>query len=283
MIPSKALDLDAYLERLNYAGSLAPTEDCLRTLGRAQYQAIPFENFDILLGRGISLNPAALFNKLVHRARGGYCFELNGLLLMALKAVGFNARALLARVHLTGTPTGRGHQLSLITLNGRQWIADVGFGAPHLAEAIPLEANRKTIHNGQPFRLVETIPFGIMLQAFRDDQWQDLYSFELSHVCPADIAYGNHFTSTHCDSFFTYSRVASRPLPNGWVSLLDRSLKSVLGGVTQVRELPRGQAYIHALKTHFGIELDAPYEALGPFTGTDRVCQPVFHGHSKQT
>jgi len=99
---------DLYLARLHYAGSVRPTEDRLEVLHRAQAYTIPFENFDILLGRGIALEPAALCDKLVRRARGGYCFELNGLFLLALRAFGFDARALLARVHLTGTPTGRG-------------------------------------------------------------------------------------------------------------------------------------------------------------------------------
>ncbi len=81
---NKAFELDTYLDRLRYSGVVQPTEDQLETLHRAQVYTIPFENFDILLGRGISLEPAALFDKMVRRKRGGYCFELNGLFLMAL-------------------------------------------------------------------------------------------------------------------------------------------------------------------------------------------------------
>jgi N-hydroxyarylamine O-acetyltransferase len=260
----KFFKLDPYLARLNYSGGVQPTEDGLEALHRAQAYTIPFENFDILLERGISLEPAALYDKLVHRARGGYCFELNGLFLTALQAVGFEARALLARVHLTGTPSGRGHQLILVTLQGRQWIADVGFGGPGLRAPIPLEFNRSTTHDGQTFRLVEAQPFDIMLQTLTDTQWQDLYSFDLGHVVPADIAYGNHFTSTHPSSFFTFARVAALPTPNGRVSLFNGTLRIVTAGVERMQELAEGQAYLDALKTHFGIELDAPYEALRP-------------------
>ena len=88
-------DLNAYLQRLNYSGEIVPTIDRLEALHRAQIYTIPFENFDILLGRGISLDPERLFDKLVNKDRGGYCFELNGLFLRVLKAIGFNARALL--------------------------------------------------------------------------------------------------------------------------------------------------------------------------------------------
>lgn len=256
--------LDPYLKRVNYSGNVQATEDCLEALHRAQAYTIPFENFDILLGRGVSLEPAAIFDKLVRRKRGGYCFELNGLLLRALQAIGFDARALLARVHLTGTPTGRGHQLILVTLPGREWIADVGFGGPGLRAPIPLELNRPTIQDGQSFRLVKAPPFGIMLQTLMETQWQDLYSFDLGHVVPADIAYGNHFTSTHPSSFFTFARVAARPHPDGRVSLFNRTLRSATANGEDAQELEEGQPYLDALRTYFGIELDAPYEALRP-------------------
>lgn len=272
----KIFDLDAYLQRLNYSGVVEPTEEGLEALHRAQVHTIPFENFDILLGRGISLEPTALCNKLVHSARGGYCFELNGLLLMALRAFRFDARALLARVHVTGTPTGRGHQIALVTLPERQWIADVGFGGPHLRAPIPLEFDCSITQVGETFRLVEAEPFGIMLQTLEEAQWKDLYSFDLGHVCSADIAYGNHFTSTHPSSFFTFARVASLPTSNGRVSLLNRTLRRVAAGAEQKEDLADGQPYLDALKKYFGIELDAPYETLRPISATDREEQLAF-------
>ena len=102
------------------------------------------------------------------------------------------------------------------------------------------------------------------LLALEDGEWKDLYSFDLGHVFPADIAYGNHYTSTHPDTFFTFSRVAGRPLPGGGITLLDRTLKITTIGREEVQMLPDSPAYLDALKTHFGIELDAPYEDLKP-------------------
>ena len=58
---NKAFELDTYLERLDYSGVVQPTEDRLEALHLAQVYTIPFENFDILLGRGISLALKANF------------------------------------------------------------------------------------------------------------------------------------------------------------------------------------------------------------------------------
>ena len=212
-----------------------------------------------------------IFDKLVRRRRGGYCFELNGLLLMALEAFGFTARPLLARTHVTGEPSGRGHQLSLVTLDGRDWVVDVGFGGDTPRGILPLETGREIVHDGQRLRLVADDRFGTMLQGFKDGGWADFYSFDMGYVCPADIAYGNHFCSTHPSAFFTYARVAALPVPEGGITLFNTTLRHVVGGDVRVRELEEGEGYIEALETHFGIELGRPYEALRPLPPLDFV------------
>ena len=262
-------DRDAYLQRINFVGETTPTVDTLKALHDAQLYTIPFENFDIQLGQGIDLSPGAIFEKLVYQRRGGYCFELNGLFLMALKTFGFEARPLLARTHVTGTPSGRGHQIEFVTIGGRQWIADVGFGADTPRVAIPLELNQPTIHDGQKIRLVDADHFGIMLQTEKDDEWIDLYSFDLGYVCPADIDYGNHYSATHPGSLFVFARVAALPVENGVVTLFNNTLKKIIAGNESVQELEEGQAYLDALKYNFGIELDAPYEKLLPLPKPD--------------
>lgn len=258
------LDQDAYLERLNYSGTIRPTEEDLAALHGAQIYSIPFENFDICLGRQISLEPAALCHKLIQGSRGGYCFELNGLFLMALGWFGFDARPLLARVHLTGTPSGRGHQISLVNIEGRQWIADVGFGQHGLRYPIPLELDRSSTQEGRQYRLADAGPLGNLLQTRTRERWHDLYSFDLGYVLPTDIAYGHHYTSTNPNSFFTFSRVAALAVEGGVKTLHNLTLKHLTATTETVQVLAEGQAYIEALKRHFGIELDVPYEALRP-------------------
>lgn len=257
-------DRNAYLHRINYSGETTPKLSTLKELHHAQLYTIPFENFDIQMGRGVDLAPGAIFEKLVCQKRGGYCFELNGLFLMALEAFGFDVRPLLGRVHITGTPTGRGHQIELIAIEGKQWIADVGFGAGTPRTPIPLEMHRPTNHDGQKVRLVNSDPWGIMLQELFGDLWMDLYSFDLGHVCQSDIDYGNHFTSTHPSSLFVFARVAALPVERGVLTLFNNTFKSTIAGRDEEVELEGGKPYLDALKSNFGIELNASYESLRP-------------------
>ncbi len=126
------LDLAAYFSRIGYRGPRAPTIEVLNALTSAHAQAIPFENLDVLLGRGIDLAPEAVFDKIVRRRRGGYCFEHNGLFLEVLTALGFAVRPLSARGRILPardqTPP-RTHVLLEVQVGGERWLTDVGVGA----------------------------------------------------------------------------------------------------------------------------------------------------------
>ncbi len=253
---------DEYLKRVNCSENITVSVEALKSLHNAQIRSIPFENFDVCLHRQIKLDPESLFLKLVRHKRGGYCFELNGLLLMALQHFGFSARALLGRVHISGTPTGRGHQLSLVSLDNKHWIVDVGFGVDTPQEPLPLIVDKEFAINGKTMRFIRDNLFGFMLQTIKESRWTDLYSFDLNHVCSGDIYYGNHFTSTSPGSTFVFARVAALPIENGLVTLFNYTLKKIIEGDEMVEELQPGQTYIDALRDNFGIELDEPYENL---------------------
>jgi len=255
-------NLDQYFKRIGYNGTTNISLDTLRAIHHAQLYTIPFENFDIQLGRGINLEPENIFDKLVKHNRGGYCFELNGLFLLALKSIGFDVRPLLCRVHVSGTPSGKGHQMELITIEGEQWLADVGFGSNTPRQPLPLKLNQPTIFDHQEVRLTEAGDYGIMLQAKVKNEWTNLYSFDLSPVFQVDIEYGNHYTSTSPKAFFTFSRVGAFPIKGGAITLHNFSLKKTINGHEEIIELEDNATYLDALKKYFGIELDAPYEML---------------------
>ena len=204
-----------------------------------------------------------IFEKLIDEKRGGYCFETNGLFLQALKALGFDARALLGRVHTHGAPTGKSHLITLLTIGEQRWVLDVGFGGatPHFP--IPFQFNTSFESDGVVLRLVKDELYGVMLQSQKDGEWNNFYSFEMNHVCAGDLEYGNYYTSTNPGSFFVSARVAAIRTERGVTTLLNHTLKFQSGGeVVEERELPVGQGYLDALAEHFGIHLDVNYDSL---------------------
>lgn len=259
--------LGAYLERIGLGGPVAATEDGLALVHQRHSETVPFENLDILLGRGISLRPEDVFAKLVTARRGGYCFEQNSLFFSALSALGFTLRPLLARVWVGGItePREKTHQLLLVTLNGREWIADVGFGTAGSALPLPFEYDRISEQPGRRYRLRADEVFGTMFEwSVAGGPWEKLYSFDLERVWQADFEMGNHFMATHASSPFTSRAVCSIQTPDGWRVLVNTDLTETMGGVARQSSVPGGAAYMEMLRDKFLLDLDVPYEALAP-------------------
>src|ERR1700755_1029602 len=140
----EASQLDRYLARIEYRGPRVPSLQVLHALTAAHTQHIPFENLDVLLGHGIDVSDDAVFEKLVVRERGGYCFEQNGLFLRVLSALGFEVTPLAARVRIDRPRDfvpPRTHVLLKVALDGAFWLTDVGIGANSFTSALRFETD----------------------------------------------------------------------------------------------------------------------------------------------
>lgn len=257
-------DADAYLARIDMPAR--PTVDVagLARLQRQHRLAIPFENLDIRLGRAIAIDGASVFDKLVTRRRGGYCFEQNRLFGDALTALGFAARPLLARVWLGATETPPlTHTFSLVQVEGRDWIADPGFGGSY-APVMPLEEGEAESPDGARFRLSRdgdgwllerNGPAGATDGRGDGADWQRQYGFTTAEVFDTDLALGNHWTSTAPGSRFTQATLASIVLPHGHAGLTDRRYRRYAAGATSEAEITDVRVYRMRMSLMFGIDL----------------------------
>jgi N-hydroxyarylamine O-acetyltransferase len=258
------IDVDAYLARIDMPAR--PTMDAagLARLQRQHRLAIPFENLDIRLGRAIAIDSASVFDKLVTRRRGGYCFEQNRLFGDALHALGFAARPLLARVWLGATETPPlTHTFSLVQVEGREWIADPGFGGSY-APVMPLEEGEAASPDGACFRLsraadgwlLERVgPAGATDGRGAGEGWQRQYGFTTAEVFDTDLALGNYWTSTAAVSRFTQLTLASIVLPHGYAGLTDRHYRRYAAGATSEAEITDVRVYRMRMSLMFGIDL----------------------------
>ncbi|NYT40513.1 arylamine N-acetyltransferase [Sphingomonas sp. R-74633] len=124
------MDLQAYFARTGGERPTAPDHAALAVLIRTHLASFPFENLDVQLGRPVSIDPDAIFDKLVTRGRGGWCFEQNGLFGRVLEALGYEVRRISAGVmrQVQGEMAMGNHLALLVTLEEQPWLVDVGFG-----------------------------------------------------------------------------------------------------------------------------------------------------------
>lgn len=131
--------LDAYLARIGYVGPVRVDRETLFALHRAHLLAIPYENLDIHLDRPLILNVDHVYDKIVVRGRGGWCYEMNGLFAWALREIGFDVTLLssdVGRKRPAPHADDRDHLVLRVELD-EPYLADVGFGNG-FAEPVPL-------------------------------------------------------------------------------------------------------------------------------------------------
>ena len=247
------MDLDAYLARIGDSGPLAPTYETLERLLRAHMTSIPFENLDVLLGRGVRLDLDSLQSKLVVARRGGYCFEHSTLLQAVLERIGFRTAAHAARVVLVTprTDAPRTHMfLSVETPTGR-FMVDPGFGghAPRLP--IRVEDGAGVELGAERWQLARDA-LGWVMRTQIAGKFVDAWVSTLDAEQPIDFELANHYTATHPKSPFT-SRLLMRSFSRGQrVTVMNRDL--TVG--SEIMQLPDRAALGGVLREHFGFDLD---------------------------
>jgi N-hydroxyarylamine O-acetyltransferase len=255
-VETEALDLDAYIRRIGYAGPREPSLATLSGLHEAHEAAIPFENLDILLGQPIRLGLEALQAKLVRSKRGGYCFEHNTLFQAVLEGMGFRVTALAARVRGSGVLRPRTHMLLAVELDGRRYLADVGFGGDGPIHPVPLEAGPETWAGDVGHRLRREGGLWV-LEAELGGNWTDLYAFSLEPQLPVDYEMANYFTSTHPASSFVLNLTAQRSSPTRRLILRNRDRVVREGGATHATTVRDPDHLLEVLDRDFGLSFPA--------------------------
>lgn len=255
------LDLDAYFARTGYSGPRTPTLGTLHAIALHHATSIPFENLDVLLGRGISLAPDAIFQKLIHDRRGGYCFEQNNLLLQVLRTLGYRVTPIGARVRWQiprDVVPARTHLFLRVHLAEGDWLVDVGLGSASLTGAVPLEFERELPTPHEPRRL--TRDAGRMFhQLWTGKEWADACEFTFDEMHPIDCEVANWWTSASPASAFKAQIVAG-------IAVRDGTRKGIRGGefthrrggeILARRPITSSAAALALLAEHFGVQLPA--------------------------
>ena len=249
------MDVQAYLDRIEYRGRMDPHFEMLRQLHLAHLLHVPFENLSIHSHEPIVLNDSALFEKIVTRRRGGFCYELNGLFAALLRELGFEVAMLSAQVAGNQNEFSRDfdHMTLRVALNQEQWLADVGFGDSFI-EPLPLLADSAHQQGENRYRLVSDSQERLVLeQALKNEDWKRQYRFSLRPYQYADYAEMCSYHQTSPESHFTRQRICSRLTQNGRISLSDMRFIITENGARSERLLKNEAEHAEVLRQQFGI------------------------------
>jgi N-hydroxyarylamine O-acetyltransferase len=243
--------LQAYFDRIGYRGVVRPDVQALFDIHRSQAFSIPYEAIDVLAGFRLDQNIEHIFDKLVRRKRGGWCYETNGLLGWALEKVGFQVQRVVAGVYRKDRgDSALGNHVVLLVHLGETYIADLGLGDA-LRVPIPL---REGLHQQSEltFRL-ELLPDGYW--RFHNHPMGSPSSFDFRNEPVDEKLLATKCTTLQADpqSYFVKNFECIRMSENSSVTLLGRVLRFThKQGVN--KEMITSCAHLeHVLEEQFGI------------------------------
>lgn len=252
------MDIQTYLNRIQYQGALEPNIQNLSALQKAHMRTVPFENLSIHYKQPILLNKEALYKKIVEQKRGGFCYELNGLFAWLLRGLGYKVDMLSA-----GVTTGTGgfgpefdHMTLLVHLE-EGYLVDVGFG-DSFQQPLRVNFRGEQRQGGTLYQLSaegEALVLSEQNNLDENPSMPPQYRFTLSPHQMNEYEGMCQYHQTSSSSHFTQQRICSRATENGRYSLSDLKLIVTEGGKRQERMLSSEREFETVLKDYFGIDL----------------------------
>jgi N-hydroxyarylamine O-acetyltransferase len=250
------MKIQDYLDRIRYKGPIRADRATLRRLHHAHLFTVPFENLDIMAGRRVVLDEAGLYDKIVSRRRGGFCYELNGLFAWLLREVGFRVDLLSARMRAEGGGFNPPlDHLTLLVHLDEPWLADVAgvsFTGP-----LRLSTTGPQSRSGVAWR-VTAQGSERLLQRREAGPWRAEYLFALEPRTLTDFELGSDFHQTSPESPFTRKRLCSLTTHTGRLTLSDNVLIETINGVRTETPMAGEEEVEALLRDRFGLRGTAP-------------------------
>jgi N-hydroxyarylamine O-acetyltransferase len=243
--------VQAYLDRIGYNGSLGPSLDNLRALQRAHVFSVPFENLDIHLGQHMPVDVAHAYRKVVDRHRGGFCYELNPLFHALLSTLGYHAKIVSARILLRDDGHPFDHIATVVHLDD-DWLVDVGYGrqppAMRIAPSVELSNENGT------FKLQYVDGEFVVMGSKDNGDYEASYGFRLIPRDLREFEERSNWVQTSPDSIFTKAPICTLPVGDGRTTISGLNfIRSRQGEVESRKITPKERIAI--LWDVFGIDL----------------------------
>lgn len=259
------MTVDAYLERIGVDPEEigVPDRPARERLQRAHVTTVPFETLAITgdpygnrEGEGVVLTVSHLYDKIVERRRGGYCFELNGLFYWLLSELGYDVDRVAARIVSDGGTRIPANHHALVVHIDQPFVVDVGTGPPRIRVPVPTDGTRRADECGIEWRVLESdrpdVRYRTEYRKPKESDWTPRYVF---NDVPRSLRYfaaTNNFLQSAPESPFTGEPVVSLSTRTGHRTLSDETLTEATNSGDRERTVT-GNAWYTTLEQVFGL------------------------------
>lgn len=239
----------------------------IKELQNGHLRNYPFSSLGVLLHDSLSLESQVLFNRVVTKKRGGYCFEHNKIFYEILTSCGFRCEIVLARVLLNrNIDVPRTHRVTRVVFQNTNYIVDVGFGPLCPREPLLVDSEEPQDQGDAVYRIIQPESGHFLLQIEDVDGWFSLYSFDNFLYTEADCLCGHHYSSTYPEAVFVNNLVVSLKSYDDVRLIRNGEFHRIRGGETVISEISSKDNLGMILMGEFGIKL-APYQLSMVYEG----------------
>jgi N-hydroxyarylamine O-acetyltransferase len=253
-------DKDRFLERLGLTDVTTPDLETLNRLILAHHMNVPFENLSVYDAEtDVSLEIASLYDKIVTRRRGGYCFELNALFMSLLQSLGYECSPIMVRVvWMATTYMPISHRAGIVTIDGVRYFVDVGFGGPSPRSALRLDDPNPQTSGANDFVFDKAPDGDFIIYRLTGEGRERLLKFSDRPCENVDFLGPNEYQSKNKNSGFKRMRMTNISRENGSAAITGNVLRVHKDGAVEETVLDTEDKLRQALKEHFGIVADFP-------------------------
>ena len=256
LTPSLEQMTQAYLVDL----ALSPEQldiDFLRDLQSAHIARYSFNSLAVVLNQEIPLDLPILFTKIVEKHRGGYCFEHNKLVLNVLSELGFDVRLLLAKViYNRDVDVARTHRVTLLELQGEQYIVDAGFGHFGARFPVKIDLGLEQDQGDSVYRIIKKTQGDYCYQVLKDNAFFTLYTFNLNHYSEAECLPAHFYSHRYPEAAFVTNLVICRKYFNHIQSLRNGEYHQVQDGETTITKISSAKQLYQLMTEVFELDVD---------------------------
>ena len=185
---------------------------------------VPFENLDLLAGVPLRIDSKSVFSKIVHRGRGGICFEINGLLYDFLIGLGYCVRFIEARMVVDGMLREQAnHMALLVVLDGCEYLVDPG-DARGMTQPLMLNGKSSFCLCQCRHRVVNQGGNEFALELHQGESREIRYVFKTEPRSRQDFHRALYFIQYDPESVFHQKLIVTRMTGAGRLSLSEESL-----------------------------------------------------------
>jgi len=247
---------NAYLADLEL--TVSADVEFLRDLQSKHIARYSFNSLAVVLGQDISLEVEAIFSKIVEKQRGGYCFEHNKLVLTVLVELGFDVRLLMAKViYNRDVDVARTHRVTLLNLDGEDYIVDAGFGHFGARYPVKLELGLEQDQGDAVYRIIQNSNHDYCYQVFKEEAFFTLYTFNLHHYSEAECLPAHFYSHKSPDAAFVNNMVICRKFYNDILSLRNNELYRISNEETIATVIISAKQLHKILTETFELDLDS--------------------------